>query len=28
LCDTPEKENQEFEVIGEDKEDSISLDAI
>jgi len=28
LCDTPEKAKQEFEVIGEDEEDSISLDAI
>jgi len=28
LCNTPEKAMQEFEVIGEDEEDSISLDAI
>jgi len=28
LCDIPEKTKQEFEVIGEDEEDSISLDAI
>ena len=28
LCDTPEKAKQEFEIIGEDEEDSISLDAI
>jgi len=28
LCDTPEKAKQEFQVIAEDEEDSISLDAI
>nr|ABD32303.1 Ovarian tumour, otubain, putative [Medicago truncatula] len=28
FCDTPEKEREEFQVIGEDEEDSISLDAI
>ena len=28
LCDTPEKAKQEFQVIEEDEEDSISLDVI
>jgi len=28
LCDTPEKAKKDFEVIGEDDEDSISFDAI
>jgi len=28
LCDTPEKSKEEFQVIGEDEENSISLDAI
>jgi hypothetical protein len=28
LCDTPEKENEEYEVIAEDEDDSIPLDGI